>query len=170
MFQARLLPLYLESFSDQVSAVRTAAALALGPLRAALGVEWLLEAAAPHLRSLLQAHESSYLNRLAALAGIRSAFEGEGDAGAAGVEEAAARDAVCSDLLPLVVECSKDAVANVRSAAAAVLGAMVALAPRGAGERALEALRALEGDAELEVRHVVASAVGAAAVAAGSGS
>jgi hypothetical protein len=159
LFQAKLLPLFLESFSDQVSAVRTATAHTLGPLRVALGSEWLGEFAAPHLRLLLSQPESSYLQRLAALAGIRSACEGDGGA-AGGAGEVAARDAICNEFLPLVVECSRDAVANVRSAAAAVLGHVAALSPGVAAEGAVEALRALESDTEFEVRQVVVAALG----------
>lgn len=153
--------MFLESFSDTVSAVRISTAQSLGPLRVALGGAWLDDVAAPHLRSLLHAHEASYLQRVAALTGVRAACEGEGGA-AGGEEEAAARDAICMGFLPLVVECARDAVANVRSCAAGVLGHMAALSP-GAAEGAREALRSLEADADVEVRQVAALALGAAA-------
>jgi hypothetical protein len=65
---------------------------ALLAVRVALGAEWMEEVAAPHLRQLLHGVESSYLTRLAALAGIRNVAIDAGEtASAAPFARASAR-------------------------------------------------------------------------------
>ena len=157
-FQEKLLGSFLECFQDQVFAVRHAAAGCVSALRGALGEAWALAHVLPHLAELFALPESSYLQRITALSGMRALCEGGGEG------EGGATEATAAALLPHLLQGAKDEVPNVRAACAEVLGRVGAMLRGGGGEgeggaAVAAALAALGGDGELEVRHAAAAAL-----------
>ena len=150
-FEAKLLPLYLGTYQDQVNAVRMAATKCLEPLARCLGGEWVRAHLVPRLRELFTDEGSSYLQRITVLYGVRDLSQHADLADCA------------EDLLPLLLRALRDDVPNVRFVAAQVLREALHVYSRERVAADVQpALAALAADADPDVRYFAQTALDAA--------
>jgi hypothetical protein len=150
VFEEKVLPLYLNTYQDQVNAVRMAATKNLKPLATRLGAAWARSRLVPKLRELYSVRDASYLQRITVLYGIKDLAVSPDT-----------RDAA-NDVLDLLVAGLRDSVPNVRFIAAQIvreaLEAKVYDATRVAGE-IRPALVDMQRDADQDVRHFATEAL-----------
>lgn len=102
VFKSTIEPLFFNYISDNVSSVRFAGINSLKYLMEKFGISWIVNSLIPKLQNSLQQGKVSYLNRLCVINSLAVCGEY--------LEQKQLNDA----LLPLLLKCLKDKIANVR--------------------------------------------------------
>ena len=150
IFEEKLLPLYMNTYQDQVNAVRMAATKCLHDLAKSLGATWVRIKLVPRLHELYFAEASSYLQRITVLYGIKD------------IAAAPAFAEVTADLIPVLARALKDDVPNVRFVACQILAEAFAAGVIERSKASLElrpSLDALAADSDPDVKFFAARAL-----------
>jgi hypothetical protein len=154
VFEEKLLSIYLLGFQDQVCAVRTRATACLHDVVTQTSEAWMVERVLPKLIELFLEKDNTYLQRICALQATGK------------VLLKCSSSATVATALPMFEQGALDAVPNVRSACAQVLGDMLASKQELLSKAQVEgvvrpALARLssEGEADAEVKLVAGKAL-----------